>query len=94
MSTAPDLPYFSVDSGNTEFWGLYGYQDFSANNDGSDRKIYPQTGWVQDYVDIKTKTKTEIDTLITSNSLVKGATYKITDCQTSLSGGTTLYLRA
>jgi len=30
--------------------GLTGYSDFSANNDGTDRKIYPQTGWVKDAI--------------------------------------------
>lgn len=31
--------------------GLTGNDDYSANNDGSDRKIYPQTGWVQDAIE-------------------------------------------
>ena len=30
--------------------GLKGAQDFSGNNNGTDRKIYPQTGWVQDAI--------------------------------------------
>lgn len=34
---------------NTGAVGLFSDQDFSANNDGSNRNIYPQTGWVKDY---------------------------------------------
>lgn len=30
--------------------GLIGLEDYSLNNDGSNRKIYPQTGWVQDEI--------------------------------------------
>jgi hypothetical protein len=40
------------------------------------------------------KTKAEIDTLISGNDLVKGATYKITDCDVACYGGTTLFLQA
>lgn len=39
-------------------------------------------------------TKAEINALIASNGLKKGALYEITGCQTALYGGTTLYLRA
>lgn len=41
-----------------------------------------------------TKTLTEINALIESNGLIKGALYKITGCQTALYGGTDLYLIA
>ena len=41
-----------------------------------------------------TKTLTEINALIASNGLQKGALYKIIGCQTILYGGTDLYLKA
>ncbi len=44
--------------------------------------------------EVITKTKTEIDTLIGTAELSVGALYEITECDTLLYGGTTLYLKA
>jgi len=39
-----------VNSSDPDSIGLTAQEDYSSNNDGTDRKIYTQTGWVQDYV--------------------------------------------
>jgi len=39
-------------------------------------------------------TKSQLDSLISTNSLIKGETYEVTDCNISLFGGTTIIVKA
>ena len=48
----PQLNKIDINTNATSL-GLIGDLDLSANNNGSDRRIYPQTGWVKDRLDLK-----------------------------------------
>ena len=50
-----------ISSTRPDSFGIIGNQDFSANNDGTDRKIYPQTGWVQDAIQNATSIISELN---------------------------------
>ena len=77
--------------------GKGNYQNWVSSFGKGDAQNFPNSSFQKFDTSAQfliTKTRSEVLALIASSSLVKGATYEITDCDAALYGGTTIYLQA